>query len=307
MLLLAAAQTDPGYVRTKSQGSDLYLYWATRQIPMAVHVASDGRVTGQEGAGCLVDEAEPQVEQSFTSWATATRATESEPCTDIHFTFRTTTRIDTGFDSNSGSNINLVIWRNRLCSDQSVVPASDSCFNDNTCANKYGCWDHDNGLSSTIALTTTTYDESTGQILDADMELHGWSGNANDSGWYFTCQDSGDPCGSKGQSGCVSVDLMNTVTHEAGHVIGLDHEPNAAATMYASAPIGEISKRYLWTGDIEGVCLIYPVGGPTWTSVTTQGYPHKVSGCGTAGGVGGLAALLLAGLALLRRRRATRS
>lgn len=54
------------------------------------------------------------------------------------------------------------------------------------------------------------------------------------------------------------VDLRNTMTHEVGHFIGLDHTDVTDATMFATAPIGEIAKRTLHQDDIAGVCHVYP-------------------------------------------------
>lgn len=149
-----------------------------------------------------------------------------------------------------------------------------------------------------------------GRIVDADIELNGVD-------YRFSV-------GAKvGQ-----MDIENTVTHELGHVLGVDHpcddgetaEPpkdqNGKAvpacgssavpawmrqtTMWYSAEPGEIKKRTLESDDIAAVCGIYPVGGD----------PTLESGCavaaGPADGAGPppLAALwLLLGLLLLAARR----
>jgi Matrixin len=56
---------------------------------------------------------------------------------------------------------------------------------------------------------------------------------------------------------CNALDVFevgNVIFHEAGHVFGLDHvsDPGAPATMYPSAPRGEVRKRTLTTRDVEG-------------------------------------------------------
>jgi hypothetical protein len=58
-------------------------------------------------------------------------------------------------------------------------------------------------------------------------------------------------------SGCnasSAFDIQNVGTHEAGHVLGLDHvsDANRMATMYPSAPGGEVKKRTLTAGDAAG-------------------------------------------------------
>ena len=62
---------------------------------------------------------------------------------------------------------------------------------------------------------------------------------------------------------CNALDVFevgNVIFHEAGHVFGLDHvsDPGAQATMYPSAPRGEVRKRTLTTGDVEGAASAAP-------------------------------------------------
>ncbi|BDG07001.1 matrixin family metalloprotease [Anaeromyxobacter paludicola] len=206
--------------------------------------------------------------------------------------------LETGFfqgEPGAPANANLIVWRDRLCS--AVVPSNDACHQADSCssgtycqscASKYGCWD-DSRSTKIIALTTVTYSTGTGEIFDADMELYGWNGasgslssptnpGGNLDGWYFTCQDApggtgvipaacapGDPspaatcvCTDYGQANCLFIDVQNTVTHELGHVLGLDHPPLAGATMSATATPGETSKRVLAASDVAGICTAYP-------------------------------------------------
>lgn len=103
-------------------------------------------------------------------------------------------------------------------------------------------WPHD---SRALALTTATYIPASGVIVDADMEVNG----VNFQWRVLTAPDTR------------YVDIQNVVTHEAGHVIGLDHTGDASSTMYPTAPNGETSKRDLAPDDVDGVCSIYPVPG----------------------------------------------
>jgi len=171
------------------------------------------------------------------------------------------------------------------------------------CGGIYDCYeDHGAADRSTVALTTVLYDPSTGRLFDADMEVNGWDGVAGPlssgtasapHGYYFTCdtQAGRPPCTTYGQADCNGFDLRNTVTHEAGHVVGLAHPcgdagtpscdaplppwetvPYAERTMYPSTTLGETSKRALSPDDVAGVCAAYPVAGGC--------------GCGSAGGPG---------------------
>ncbi len=54
------------------------------------------------------------------------------------------------------------------------------------------------------------------------------------------------------------VDLDSLVTHEAGHLLGLAHTPDASATMFAGYRRGTIDLRSLEADDIAGLCAIYP-------------------------------------------------
>lgn len=91
-----------------------------------------------------------------------------------------------------------------------------------------------------IAKTTLMFSEETGEIVDADIEV-------NAGGFLFS---SGDPADD-------TIDLLNTLTHEAGHFLGMDHSIDKEATMYAQAPPQEIKKRSLEDDDIEGACFLY--------------------------------------------------
>jgi MYXO-CTERM domain-containing protein len=136
-----------------------------------------------------------------------------------------------------------------------------------------------------IALTTLFYDPTTGQARSYALEV-------NDGAFTFA---TGVQAG--------KMDLANTLTHEFGHVLGLDHSDVRNATMFYSASFGDVAKRTLADDDTTGICTLYATqyaevdlsehgGGGDCATGTT---PHPA---------GPLA--LLAGLAvfaLARRRR----
>lgn len=92
--------------------------------------------------------------------------------------------------------------------------------------------------SDAIALTTTTMTQR-GVLVDADIEL-------NSQVHTFTITETN-----------VLADVSNTIAHEAGHMLGLDHSSETEATMYYEAPDREIKKRDLHPDDIAGVCTMY--------------------------------------------------
>ena len=185
-----------------------------------------------------------------------------------------------------------MIWRESTCSR--AAPANDPCLTAGGCNNKYNCFDES---SATIALTTTTFNNKTGEIYDSDIEL-------NAAAYVFTTVD-GPTCSNpppRPATNCVGTDIRNTLTHEIGHVLGLDHASDPTATMYPTAALGETSKRVLHTDDINGLCTIYPKGVAIAACATSQNPTNKTCGCGSGGEPLAGLAVALAALALYRRR-----
>jgi hypothetical protein len=186
------------------------------------------------------------IQRAFEAW-------EAPSCTNLRFNQLPDTPVrEVGYDKNLGSaNLNTVQFMAESC-DQ-VVPASDPCWNDGTCDGTYSCFGHG---SIIVALTTTFSDPSDGHLLDADIE-----GNAAQ---YSFSAEAGDPLPG-------TIDVQNTITHEAGHLIGLAHSCEASqscsadlvdTTMYwQESTLGETTKRTLKQDDIDGLCTIYPVDG----------------------------------------------
>lgn len=166
------------------------------------------------------------------------------------------------------------------------------------------------------AVTLVWHDPRSGEIWDVDMEIN------EARGPYAVCP-------AEGCTGDV-VDLPNVITHEMGHYFGLGHTPDdSLATMWAAAESDETLKRDLRDDDIAGLCAIYPPASlPEACDHTPRGglnlecvrhasggfYSDGSCACSTPGarassrGAGaaalGLAALVIAGARLGRRRRA---
>lgn len=149
------------------------------------------------------------VRASFDTW-------ENVPCS--YFYFEETADSDCtaiGFNQYAG-NMNLLVWQPE---DWQVDP------------------DH---APSAMALTTLSYDDNSGRILDADIEF-----NAE----YFDF----------GLSGVIDkADVENTATHEIGHMLGLEHSNIQESTMARTAETGDVDKRSLHSDDEEGLCFLYP-------------------------------------------------
>ena len=54
------------------------------------------------------------------------------------------------------------------------------------------------------------------------------------------------------------MDLDSLLTHEAGHLLGLGHTQDRAATMFPGYTRGSTGLRSLGYDDVSGLCAIYP-------------------------------------------------
>jgi hypothetical protein len=100
-------------------------------------------------------------------------------------------------------------------------------------------WEHQD--ADALALTSTTFNERTGDILDADIEINATV-----------------PLTTIGDVPPTGYDLLSILTHEAGHFLGLAHSPNPTATMYPYYRQGTADWRTPSDDDIAGICTIYP-------------------------------------------------
>jgi hypothetical protein len=167
-----------------------------------------------------------------------------------------------------------------------------------------------------LAVTSVFARKSDGEIVDADVEL-----NAVNFTWSDLVRKP-DPTMNL-------QDLQNTLTHEFGHFIGLDHTcflagtPPAglvddqgrpvptcdhasdeiqATTMFAAVIPGDLERRTLSPDDIRAVCSLYP----PMDELVESGNPQ---GCALASRSQGAAAIACGGLgwlAIALRRRTAR-
>jgi hypothetical protein len=223
------------------------------------------------GAGVEIDSGRfaSVLEASASTWS-------SVACSRVSVQIKgETVSREVGFDwsagSNSRGNNNVVVFRNDTPEDP------------------LDAWLYQLGA---LALTTVTYLPSSGALLDADIEL-------NDAANAFTACNP-DAC-------TVDTDLENTLTHELGHVIGLDHPDDPTATMAASAPRGETAKRTLNDDDETAVCFVYPETGSVAEcyGVERQDPPSVrfTEGCASAPASSAWLAFLAGAYNLATRRR----
>ena len=111
------------------------------------------------------------------------------------------------------------------------------------------------GIDGTLAKTSVTYNDETGEIYDADIEVNA----ANNT---VTITDNPQK---------VEYDLQAILTHEVGHFIGVAHSAESSAVMFASYSPGSISQRKLTPDDVGAVCAIYPPGRDATCNVEPRG------------------------------------
>jgi uncharacterized protein (TIGR03382 family) len=277
---LLLGQTVP-YVRTKTDDGAHCLRWPVSGTRGTIHYVQSS--TGDPTLGSGVFDA---VSRSAQTWETQLQACGNLDL--VESTQHSASRF-VGYNQ-GGQNENLVLFRLQLCS--AVTSPGDPCLAAGTCGNVHDCWDHG---STVVALTTSSYVVSSGELLDGDVEINAASA-------VPTIVDS-PPCQTGNIStSCVANDVQNAVTHEFGHFLGLAHSPDPSSTMYASEPLGETSKRMLDSGSKQFVCDVYPAG-QTSKDCSSSGGNGTSSGCSSAGDPAALGpAILLLLLAVASRR-----
>lgn len=168
--------------------------------------------------------------------------------------------------------------------------------NANVIVIRAGEWPHPN-TGHNIALTTTTFDPESGDLLDADIEL-------NADGYGLTVSDE-----------AIEYDLLSVMTHEVGHFLGMGHSELPEATMFSVYEGGSAELRTLEPDDIAGICELYPpddVPKDTCNPLPKHGFSpdcrdEQSEGSCSAGratsGDGSPAALLVLALVVSARRR----
>ena len=203
------------------------------------------------------EEAHEVVAAAFTTWADVQESF-------IRFEDQGTTELDI-VSPNQGAGENIIMWHEE---DE---------------------WPY---ALHVIGLTSLTYDTTTGQIVDADIEMNG-------DDYRFAIDGS-----------LHAYDSQQALTHEVGHLLGLDHSLDEDATMFAQSQPGESHKRLLAPDDVAGLVFSHPLSempkndgclDPVITTAPTE------SGCSTGTPTSLLLALFaMAGCWLCRRRREAR-
>jgi len=250
-----------------------------------------------------IDEIVGAVDSSAVAWSRV-----ADPCTYLDITVSTSTD-DTPRATNDGRN--NIIFRAHTWCKQTATGSCDPAMAYDPAA---------------LALTSVSASTSSGIIRDADIEVNAFHFKWADLVAHPDLRGDGQPVH----------DLQNALTHEMGHLIGLDHTcyfqgpppvdntgapitdcASASAevletTMFPSANPGDIDKRTLAPDDQQAVCEIYPAAQDPMTC-SPPGPPEEGAACSSCA-IGGapasavgivfglVAAALLAARAPRRRR-----
>ncbi len=207
-----------------------------------------------EGTAAIAGDAEFAIlDQVFRTWQQAISS-----CSYLEFVLEGPREAEPGFDG-----INLIRFRDTKWCRPANDDAEERCY-----------------APMAAALTILTFiddpdSDRNGEIVDADIELNGVDFAISTDG----SSEASEPC---------LADLANTLTHEVGHLIGLDHTCHDQAgaapldgngnvvplctrrtpppaisepTMYNFQECGETKKITLEPDDIAGACAIYPKTG----------------------------------------------
>lgn len=225
-LVIAAfpAPVAHAYERNTVEGDpSTPLAWWPREL--SIHVAYDTSedLTAAEVRGAVT--------RSLATW------TRAGGCTDIQLTQHEATTLRTNLMGGMHDGDNVVVFR------EDAWPEAAGAL--------------------TLAITTIVYRPSSGEIVDADIDLNG-------VGYTWSVSD---PPGSDAN------DLENSTTHELGHLLGFAHVPELDATMYEYSESGDVAKRDLAPDDVRAVCDVYPYGARTPGLGGNR--PRLTSGCTT--------------------------
>jgi len=128
---------------------------------------------------------------------------------------------------------------------------NEQSANANVVIYRDGTWPYP-GSADAYGFTHLSFGSESGELWGADIEIN--SAEAPLS--------VGDPVD--------GADLGSIITHELGHVLGLDHTATLGATMFSTYTDGDDSLRTPEADDAAGLCAIYP---PDRTSKTDSCEP----------------------------------
>lgn len=124
-------------------------------------------------------------------------------------------------------------------------------------------WSQDPSLLA----VTHVWSDSDGTIIHFDIEV-----NVDGVEWTTSGEDG-------------KHDLQNSMAHEFGHALGLEHSDDSEATMAATTSEGETAKRDLHPDDVLGVVSLYPEQANSGDSNSEEENSNSEGGSQGGGGI----------------------
>lgn len=208
--------------------------WRTCSFPMKFeYCCGSGYTAPANGSTITESDFVTAVRESLAAWE-GTMA--SQPVSFIPFTTEMRTSPPQEWDLSSGSSvpngINSILFSSQI----------ESGYGQDLDANVVG-------------LTTTWFSANSGVVLETDIQLNDGSG-----GFKFLARDSSNPSAtepaSNPQHAEKRINLRDVLTHELGHVLGLDHSQVVSSTMFPTASDGQ---RSVTGDDAVGLRHVYNV------------------------------------------------
>ncbi len=129
-------------------------------------------------------------------------------------------------------------------------------------------WDTQGFSPGTFAITVTTFDNQSGEILDADLIF-------NQADFVWDTLSEGATSGTVGRAS-----IENIAVHEIGHILGLDHSFTNASSMFPFTDSGAINLTTLEHDDAAQLHVDHPNPEAPASSFAT------IEGTITSGGTG---------------------
>ncbi|MGM0557496.1 MAG: matrixin family metalloprotease [Myxococcota bacterium] len=222
-LLLATPIESVAYERTKTCGTYGVRDCRDGEVALPLYWRSPCVEYKVNEDGTSQVESDGIADTTYEAIRASFNAWNNVECSELQMVDGGTTSVTAAEGPPTGDNerLSLVVFRD---SDWGTVPGASA---------------------RSYALTSVSYLPDTGQILDADIEINSDTYDLN----------------ILGEPRDMQADLVNTLTHEVGHFLGLAHSFESEATMYSQAPLGETDKRSLEQDDIDGICDAYGFEG----------------------------------------------
>jgi hypothetical protein len=293
----AAGASTLAFVPTRNDSS-APLHWAASWVFITPDSAGAPEVPGEGETEALT--------AALGTWNGSVEA-----CSYMRFVLKDRESLEVGLDGK-----NTVKYRGEKWCRPARGDTPEKCYNEGATA------------ITTLFFVDSADRADNGMILDADIEIN--------SVHYAMAVGCETRCVTDARTGIVE-DLQNTLTHELGHVLGLDHtcwplEPDTApldadgqpapqcrplstlpewvveATMYNYQEPMETKKRTPEADDIGGICATYALDDDPKlyeeVDVSTEGGCCAVAGGRVASRRGPAGILLVAFAALMLRARA---